>query len=182
MCSFFPNSQGPSEAFSLDVHLREYCERIMWKNCVKRLLPQEDSSKSELIQPCWLRILSLGEIIQVLTCSKWWQNGKVSIQEMLADLFWFQRHFCHEVSNWRRVKILKTTFHSASCTFLINGNKGSLDTRFSPLFVPCVLQCGWKSNVFFFYGTQRQTRWVFRNHGTLICLKFSKYHAFWYLV
>lgn len=106
-----------------------------------------------LLQPCWLHILSLGEINHVLTYSKWRQNGKVSIRDMLADkktCFGFQRHLCPFMRFLieEDLRSLKTTFDGGSCIFFINRKRRSLDTRLPSLFFPCVLQHGGKTNGF----------------------------------
>lgn len=85
--------------------------------------------------------------------SKWRQNGKVSMQEMLADnkmCFCFQRRLCTFMRFVIEVELrsLKSTFHSGSCIFLINREKGSLDTRLPSLFFPCVPRHSVKTNGF----------------------------------
>lgn len=166
----------------------------LWKKCIKRLLLKEDIEREwdktprKASQCSLLTLLAAHpqfEISHLLTYSKWRQSGTVSIQETWADAktcFCFQRRLCTFMRFLieEELRSLRVVLIVPAAHFLLTERRGPW-IQGSPLYFSLVC-CGTVRKLMAFYCAQGQTRWVWRNLGALIRLKFSKCHAFWYLV
>lgn len=117
------------------------------------------------------------EVIHVLTYSKCGENVKVSVDEMLADKtrFCFLRCLCAFIRfiSEEGLSSLRLLFKVRAAYFLLAERRGPW-VQGSPL---CALCRGGQTEGFL--RAQGQTRWVLRNLGALIWLKFYRCHEFW---